>query len=644
MSQNQLEDYRIKLSKLNEEESINRDLYLKKFHDGTMQGPLTGFPSIDKPWLKYYDENAINQELPKMSAYRFMFECNEERLDSYAINFYGNRITYRELFEKIEAAEKGFIKLGIRKGDYVTFCTPTLPETIYAFYALNKLGAVCNFVDLRMNKERILKYINDTNSKLVISYNGVSEKVYSILESSTAEKLIDMDVTDSLKGIKKHLYNLKVKNRFKCKNSDTLTWAEFIKIGENLSDNELQRIHKIDMMRFANEEEYSRHRSYVPAGIVYTGGTTGEPKGAVLTNNSLNAPCFQYSLADIPRGYNDKFVNIMPPFIAYGLVNGIQLPLVLGMECMLLPKFDPYEFSQILAKSKPAHFVGIPLHYEILMADKRCEGLDLSFIKNAGCGGDTIPESLEKDVNKFLNDHNCPYMMRCGFGMTENAAMSIYDINNNMTKEGRLGIPMQKMKIGAFDEDGNELTYDEIGELMINSPAVIEGYHNSIEETNKTIKTINGEKWIKTGDVVSIDTDGNVKIIGRKKSMIVRPDGHNVWPDVIGNNLRWCPLIKNVCVVGIKSKHNKIGEIPTAIVVLKDQTMDKEEAKNQILEFQSHLFGERDGVIDVRFRDSLPLTPIGKIDTVKITKEENEVLSDIDFDTLVNNKKKVLKQ
>ena len=132
------------------------------------------------------------------------------------------------------------------------------------------------------------------------------------------------------------------------------------------------------------------------------------------------------------------------------------------------------------------------------MDDKRCENLDLSFVKNAGCGGDRIPETLERKYNMFARNHNCKYMMRCGFGMTENAAMSIYDINNGMTKEGKLGIPMQKMKIGVFDKDGNELGFNEVGELYINSPAMIDGYHNNKAETNKTIVTMYGEKWIKT--------------------------------------------------------------------------------------------------------------------------------------------------
>lgn len=648
MPRNQLEEYRKKISKLEQKEQILRDLYLKKFYDGSMQGPLTGFASIDKPWLKFYDESSINVELPRKTAYAFMYDNNKDKKDSYAINFYGNRITYKELFNKIEDAEKSFIRMGVKRGDYVTFCMPTLPETIYMFYALNKLGAVCNFVDLRMNKERILKYINDTNSKLVVSYNGVSEKVSSILDASTASTLIDIDVTDSLKGIKKQLYNLKVKDRFKPDGEKSISWKEFIRKGESLTKEDLERFQKIYRVLTAIDPEKEpfpyNNSAKDPAAIVYTGGTTGEPKGAILSNNSINLSCFQYSLADIPRGYNDRFVDIMPPFIAYGLVDGIQLPLSLSMECLLLPKFDPDEFSQILKKFKPEHFVGIPLHYEKLMADKRCEGLDLSFVKNAGCGGDVIPETLEKDVNKFLRDHNCPYMMRCGFGMTESAAMSIYDTNNAMTKEGRIGIPMQKMKIGAFDKDGNELGYNEIGELYINTPAIIDGYHRNPLETNRTIITKNDEKWVKTGDVVSIDEDGNMKIIGRKKSMIIRPDGHNVWPDVIRDNLFGCPIVKDVCVVGIKSKYDSVGQIPTAIVVLKDKNIDKEDAKNQILEYQSHLLGERDGAIDVRFRDSLPYTSIGKIDSIKLTEKENKELSDVDFNKLTaNNKKKVLK-
>lgn len=343
----------------------------------------------------------------------------------------------------------------------------------------------------------------------------------------------------------------------------------------------------------------------------------------------------QYEIADIPRGNNDKFANIMPPFIAYGLVDGIHLPLTLGMENCLIPKFDPKEFSQILIDLKPAHFVGIPSHFEMLMEDKRMDGVDLSFIKNAGCGGDQVLSSLEERVNIFLKEHNCENMMRVGYGMTENAAMSIFDLNNDMTKVGRVGIPMQLMNIGVFDEDGNELSYGEIGELRITSPAIINGYYNNDIESEKVIVNVNGERWIKTGDFALIDEDGNVKIIGRKRIMFIRPDGHNVFPDLIKDYLAGCPIIKDVCVVGIKSKYNEHGKIPTAIVVLKDTSISEQDAKQIIFDYQSHLLGERDGAIDIRFRNELPLTSIGKVDVIRVASEEALIESDIDFDTLI---------
>lgn len=582
---------------------------------------LTGYPSIDKPWLKYYSEEARRISIPNTTAFEFIRRCNENNMNSYAINFYGNRIKYSEMFRKIEEAKKSLIALGIGRGDYVTFCMPTLPETIYLFYALNQLGAVANFVDLRTNKERIAKYINMTESKLVVTLHSVFEKVYSVFPESTAKTLVDVDVSASLPPIKKALFLAKMGRPSKHSDPNVLTWKQFIKTGAASANAE-------------RTSEGSADPAHDPAAIVYTGGTTGEPKGAVLSNNSLNAPCIQYAKADIPRGNNDRFANIMPPFIAYGLVDGIQLSLSLGMEDLLLPKFDPSEFSQILLKRKPAHFVGIPSHFEILMNDSRLDGKDLSFIKNAGCGGDQVASSLEANVNRFLADHNCHHMMRVGYGMTENAAMSIYDLNNDMTKVGRLGIPMQETIIGVFDEAGNELPYNEVGELRISSPAIIIGYFKNEKETAETIIEVDGRKWIKTGDYAEIDEDGNVKLIGRKRVMFVRPDGHNVFPDMIRDYLAGCPIIKDVCVVGIKSKHNANGKIPTAIVVLKDRAMDQDDAKRTILEYQSHLLGERDGAVDVRFRDELPMTPIGKIDVLRIEQEENHHKSDIDYDTL----------
>lgn len=613
--------YKCFVASLNNDERVKRDLYLKQINDGVIFGPLTGFPSIDKPWLKYYDERALTFNIPQSSAYDYLYSQNTERLDYYAINYYGNRIKFREFFKKIDEVASAFVNYGIKRGDFVTYCMPTIPETLYSFYALNKIGAICNFIDLRMNKERILKYINETNSKVVISFSGVSDKVYSVLGESCATMLIDVSAAESLNGVKKFLYKTKVKDSFICNGIDSLTWNDFISK------------YKTDHFDYISGDSSSA------AAIVYTGGTTGDPKGAVLENRCINLPSIQYGLSDIPRGENDRFLDIMPPFIAYGLINGIHMPLSLGMELVLIPKFNPDEFSQLLKKYKTPHFVGIPLHFEKLMSDKRCKKLDLSFIQNAGCGGDAVPESLEIEFNQFLRSHGCKNTMRAGFGMTENSAMSIYDLNNSMTKVGRTGIPMQLMNICVVDEDGDEIGYNAVGELMISSPEIIRGYYNRDDETNKTIININGQRWIKTGDTVSVDVDGNVKIYGRKKTMIIRPDGHNVWPDLIRDVLFGCPIIKDVCVIGIKSKYNMLGQIPTAIVVLTDESIGKEDARKQILEYQSHLLGERDGAIDIRFREKLPLTSIGKIDTIRLSNEENKILSDIDFDYLTNNKK-----
>ena len=631
---NQMPEYRKKVAELSYEDSVKRDLYLKEFYNGNIQGPLTGFPSLDKPYLQYYEKEAIDIELPNLTAAEYLFNENKNRLSNIAINFYGTKITYRKLFDEKQAeVEKAFRSLGVKRGDYVTFCMPTLPETVYAFYALNAIGVICNMIDLRMNKENILKCINETKSKFVISFNNYSENVYNILEESTATKLIDVDITDSLSPLKAFLYRKKVPKAFDPNKPNVITWKQFIKNGEK-DETEYK-----DTVRVPNRGEY-------PAAIVYTGGTTGNPKGAVITNNCLNVSAIQYKTADIPRGKNDRFLEFMPPFIAYGLINGIHFPLSLGMEDVLLPKFGAEDFYPTLKKYKTPHFVGIPYYFGELMNDPRCEGLDLSFIKNAGCGGDTIPEDLELKFNEFLREHNCNYQMRTGYGLTENSAMSIYDTNDKMIKNGYVGIPMQKMKIGVFDEDGNERGYNEEGELYINSPEIIKEYYNNKEETDKAIVNIYGERWIKTKDIAVIAETGHAKIIDRGKNMIVRPDGHNVWPSKIRNGLYSCPIIDDLWVVGIKSKYitSGVGRIPTAVVVLKDKNMDKEVAKEIIFEYQSHLFGERDGALDIRFRDSLPRTPVGKIDTTRITKEENEQPSEIDYATLTNNvKKKVLK-
>ena len=631
--------YEKQIAKLDEIEEINaikqklRNIHLRSIAKGETFGPPTYYPDLDKPWLKYYSEENLMVDVLDVIPYDYMAIMNADNFDSKAIYYMGTEITYMEMLVNIRMCAKAFASLGVKEGDIVTFCTPTTPETIYMFYALNYLGAIANFVDLRTNKERIAEYIDKADSKIVVANDNVLKKVNGCVSGKT---IINSSTAISLPAVKKQLYTIKKYKDNRCKSDAIISYNDFIKQGENVEE--------------LIKTEYSPDKI---AAIVYTGGTTGVPKGAKITYKAMNSVVTSYRNSAFKRETGDKFIDIMPPFIAYGLMAGIHLPLCCGFEDMIYPLLNPKDLGGIMLEHKPAHFIGVPTHFDYIMNDPRLDGADLSFIKNYGLGGDSLNPNKEEEINKFLKEHNSQTLLRVGYGMTENSAPTVTNVSNECTKISSVGVFLLGNNAKVVDpetgeeitnqklinpETGKQLPYSQSGEIYITGNQIMGGYFKNDEETKKVIvKDENGRQWIKTGDYGYIDDDGNLFIKGRLKKVIIRPDGHNVYPNYVAAVISKYDIIQNVCVVGLESIYNYNGTIPTAYVILKDKSLATEETKQWILQKQLENFPERDGVLDVRFVDEFPLTPVGKIDVDRIVREETR-LSDIDFDTLSKTK------
>ncbi|WP_204792011.1 AMP-binding protein [Oscillibacter sp. CU971] len=284
---------------------------------------LTGYPSIDKPWLKYYSEEAINAQLPTCTIYDYLYENNKDYRGRTALNYFGRKISYGELFENIEKTARALKQNGVGKGSIVTVLMPTLPETVYLFYALGKIGAIGNMVDPRTSAEGIRDYIQEVGSELLIAVDVVLPKAADILSKTTIKKVLVISPADSLPPVMRTLYKVKQGKSPKI-NSLCISWKSFIAEGTAYIGD--------------TDTEYERN---LPVVIVHTGGTTGRPKGVMLTNDNLNISAFQCQISGIDMQREHSWLNIMPPFIAYGVGNGLHLPLSIGMETILIPQFDP---------------------------------------------------------------------------------------------------------------------------------------------------------------------------------------------------------------------------------------------------------------------------------------------------------------
>ena len=596
-----------KIMNLTEEEKIERDIYLSRLASGILQGPPVGYPTIDKPWLKYYSEETLRSDMPKETIYRYIINKNKDELERTAIEYFATKLTYKELIEKIDECANALTSLGVKKGDIVTVCMPTTPETVYMFYALSKIGAVSNMIDPRKSSKEIEEYANEVNSKIFLGVSVAEEKFLDLKKNTSVEYIILSTPYESfpkpLGWLLKKKDNLKKKQKLK----EKLTWDEFIKLG-----------------RYSRSEEVT-YEEDMPVTIVHTGGTTGKAKGVILSNDNINIGARQCEISGLNFKDRGTWLDIMPPFIVYGVGNGLHLPLSMGMKVVILPSFDPSKYDDILLKHKPNYMAGVPSHYGYLLKSKKMENVDLSFIKTPIVGGDKMDYTLEEEVNKFLKEHNCQTKIIKGYGMSEvDAAVSVC-INGEINRLKSVGIPLSKTTIGIFDPETNEeLPYNTHGEIRISGPNVMVGYYNNNEEEQKILHQDElNERWIYSGDSGYYDEDSYLYVDGRYKEMIIRPDGFKVYPNAIEEIILLHKDVSECKVVGCRDYLESQGELPKAFIILKKECQDEEKTLKEIKELCNVHLAEYSLPFDYEIIDKFPTTSIGKINTT-VLKQESE--------------------
>lgn len=536
--------------------------------------------------------------MPECTIYKYLWQNNKDHLNDTALNYFDRKITYGEMFVNIKKAAKAFSALGVKEGDIVVMTTVTTPETIYAFYGLNRLGAISNMVDPRTSEEGIRDYIKEVDAKFVLTIDVALPKIRKAIVGTGVKEVIVVSPADSLSQPKKTAFLLsnKIKGETPKLFKRCIRWKDFIEQGKN------------------EKPVYSHYKKDSCCVIVHTGGTTGTPKGVMLSNDNLNALVLQSILTEIDMQPIHTWLDIMPPFIAYGIGMGICLPLVIGMENILIPSFKAEEFDKLLLKHKANHMVFVPSYWGTIINSKRLINKDLSFIIAPTVGGDRLEIALEQQANSFLHAHNCTYNVTKGYGMTEVCAGVTGTLGTN-NEIGSVGVPFVKTTVSIFDtESGEELKYSEIGEVCISGPNIMIGYYGNSEETAEVIKThSDGTRWVHSGDLGYINENGSLFILGRKKRMIIRYDGFKVFPSQIEKTITKDNSVVSCCVVGVDDKDQSQGKLPIVYAVLAGNA-NKSTVKAELRKLCESELPEYAQPVDFRFIDSIPLTPIGKVD------------------------------
>lgn len=555
---------------------------------------MTGYPSIDKPWLKYYSEEAINAPLPECTMYEYILNNNQDNLKRVAINYYGTNMTYGQFFDKVTKVASALAGIGVKAGDMVTVCMINSPETVCLTFALNKIGACANMVYGASAPEEIKKQLNDVHSKFVFTLDLFQSKFAAILDQTEVETVVISTMMQSMsigmqigaclfKGMKR--IPLPGDKRF-------MTWKAFL--------------------QHSNGNSYEAHDPNAPAIITYTGGTTGGSKGVVLSNKAVIAVAQQYVDGERSLSRESTWAQVLPLFIAYGVTCSMLIPMAVGMPLIVrIPMSE--SIADICKKFKPNHIMYGPAYWEAF-ADSE-QDLDVSYLLAPISGGDTIHGVTEDKINKYLKDHGSKYPIMNGYGMTEvGAAVSV-----NMTGAYRarsIGIPFAHNIIAAFDVDtGEELPYGVDGELCIHTPSAMLGYINQPEETaNIMRKHGDGLVWVHTGDLGHVDEDGFVFISGRlKRFMLHISDGlqKKVFSLDIERVLLQHPAVKNCVVVPLEDPiHN---QVPVAYILPKKDTIPTDELLEEIKQFCRKNMDQYHQPVQYYYIEKIPLTKVGKV-------------------------------
>lgn len=567
-------------------------------------------PSFEKRWLKDMpSDKEISTIQPTGNLYNYLYECNKNNMNNIAISVPAlkilnsnklDSITYEELFENIDKCVSIFKNIGIEKGDIVPLVMLNIPEASYCLYALNKIGAISCFIDPRMNEFCLKRDIDSVDSKVLLSITYACKKIKNITFKNNLIKVLMLSTMTS--------------------SSNTLL-KKVLGFQEKVTGNSIPKRYMNFSELLDNEEKVLQPNDGLDetsASIVFTGGTTGTHKGVVLSNKALNTTVFEhnYLIDNISKG--EKFLDILPPFIAYGLTS-LHLSLCLGLETILDPVPIPNLFAKKIEKYKPSVAFGGPIHWEHFAMMTKAK--DLSFLKYPVSGGEKLPESTAKKINEILSLKNANEILD-GYGATETCG--VFSIKMPKNTPNTVGYPLRYNNVCIVDSDTiEEKDYNQSGEILISGPSIMECYYQKDEENDKVFITDKyGRKWFRTGDMGMINEKGELIITGRLKRIFVC-GVTKIYPPELEEIIMEIEGIKKCVVTGVNDE--KLRTVPKVHLIKEEHcSYSNQEIETIINEQIKERVGEEAVPKYYSFDNDFLYTPSGKVDFTAMTKNDNQ--------------------
>ena len=556
---------------------------------------------VKTPWYGSYEDIPEHLDYPDYSIYETIRRTCEKYPNEIAYDYFNRKVTYGDFLKEIDMIAKSFVAIGVKKGDKVTLVMPNTPEAIISFYALNKIGAISNMVHPLSSQNEIRHYIELSKSVAVLTIDATFATVYNIVPGTTVQNIIVASPSNSMIYMKPIYKTTQLTSNRIPREKGIIKWWRFRRLGR-----------KVDY----GVDEYT-DGSY-PATILYSGGTTGKPKGIVLSNLNFNALALS-SLTFVKIGVGDKILAIMPIFHGFGLGVCVHTCMSVGAQSILIPRFDNKKFHKLLKKHKPTVLAGVPTLWEAMINNPKMKNMDLSFLKIMISGGDSLSVSLKHKMDAFLKEHNADIQVMEGYGLTECVTGSCLNPQYRC-KDGSVGIPYPDIFYKIVKPNTcKEIPYGEKGEICLSGPTVMLEYLDEPEETANTLKVHeDGLTWLHTGDLGHMDEEGWVYFKLRIKRMIVS-NGYNIYPSQLENIIDAHPNVSVSTVIGIPHPYKR--EVAKAFIVLKDGIEPTDEVKQNIYNYCKQNIAKYALPKEFEYRDELPKTLVNKVDVIRLREE-----------------------
>lgn len=556
-----------------------------------------------RPWLRFYGDIPEALDFPPVTVDEAVMRAARRFPDRPAYDFLGTTATYRELGAAIERCAGALSSLGLRSGDRLTISMPTSPQGVIAFYGAMRLGAVPSMIHPLSTAAEIASYLTLSDSRIALTLDAFYRPFAEVRDRTPLETLVLCRITDGLPWYKRLAFRLTKGRKIPRVPDDAAVhwWSEL-----------MARDHAPPTPSQAVPDDM--------ATILYSGGTTGTPKGIMLSHeNVVSEGTMVTSWVGLTEA--DVVLAALPIFHGFGLASLVNAPLMTGSRVVMVPIFDPAMIAKVIRKTRPTLVAGVPTLYDSLARSPELRKADLSSLRAAFSGADALPRAVKDRFEALVSERGGSVTLVEGYGLTESVT-AVMCMPLHAYREGSIGVPLPGMLAGIFRPGTDEeVPPGDEGEICLSGPAVMMGYLDKPDATADTLRIhADGRTWLHTGDIGHADEDGFFYFRSRLKRMI-KSSGFNVYPTEVEAVLREHPAVDDACVIGIRDESQ--GERVKAFVVPVGGLEPSDELADELI---GHC---RDALIkwscprEVEFRAELPLTKVGKVDYVALEREAN---------------------